>query len=152
MSTFFTNGRLALVNALQANATLNAQVRCWFTWGSGLRKRHEIRPSDCPLLSVVPSDLDIDDVANAVESVPQDIEIGIATDGPDAADCELLVGATIDVLRAAATTHLGLADEGLASVEITRITWRTIANNKDARIRWESTIHTRLSWLRRRTS
>jgi hypothetical protein len=152
MSTFFTNGRLALVTALQANVTLSAQVRRWTTWGAGLRKRHEIRPSDCPLLSVVPSDLDIDDVANAVESVPQDIEIGIATDGPDAADCELLVGAATDVLRAAATSHLGLADEGLAAVGITRIAWRTVASNKDARIRWAATIHVRLSWLRRRTS
>jgi hypothetical protein len=149
MSAFFTDGRTALLAALQADATLSANVRSWFGWGPGLRRRYDIRPADCPLCSVVPAEMDVEQVANVVRSVPQDVEIGIATDGPDAAPCEELVCAALDVLAQADAGKLGLSSEGLSSVEVVRITWRAVERKDSPRVRWEAAITARINWLRR---
>jgi len=145
---FFTAGRLALLAALRADETLAARVRTWFTWGPGLHRRCDVRPADCPACSVVPAELDVDQVANVVRAIPQDVEIGIATDGQDAAPCEELVSAVLDVLCDAARSRLSLGDEGLCSVEVMRITWRAAETARAPRVRWEARITARLVWMR----
>ena len=148
MSAYFTTGRTALLAALQAEATLAASVKKWFTWGPGLRRRYDIRPADCPLVSIVPAELDVDQVANVVKAVPQDLEVGMATDGQDATACEELVCAVLDVLAAADRSKLDLADGGLSAIDVLGVHWRTVESRKDARLRWEAVVHVRIHWLR----
>ncbi len=148
MSVYLTDARTALVAALEADVTLSLKVVKWFTWGPGLRKRFDILPAVCPLVSVVPAEMGQDQVANVTAGIDQDLEIGIATDGQDAAPCEELVAAALDVLVAAARSRLGLADEGLSSVEIVRVLWRAVKDKEDARVRWEATITARIHWMR----
>jgi len=151
MTNNFTAARLALIDALKANATLSANVRTWFEWGPGLLKRYNIEPSACPLVSVVPAELDEDQLANVVRSIPQDLEIGIATDGQDAAPCEELVCAALDVLHEQGRACLGLSSEGVTSIDVMRIVWRAVEEQGAPRLRWEALITTRINWMRRST-
>lgn len=149
MSTaFFTAGRLALLEALQDDSTLTAAVRTWFDWGPGLRRRHDVSPALCPAVSVAPAALEPELITNVIQAVPQELEVRIVTDGQDAAPCEELVQAALDVLAGAAQTRLGLADQGLSTVEVRHVGWRAVPDEKDPRVRWEALINVRLHWFR----
>jgi hypothetical protein len=149
MTCFLTDARLALIDLLKADVTLAAAVKSWFTFGSGLLKRFDILPSNCPLVSVVPAELAEDEISNAAVSWPQDLEIGIATDGQDAAPCEELVVAALDVVLAANQSCLDLAGDGVTGVSVERLRWAAIETEKDARLRWEALITVRIHWMRR---
>jgi len=149
MSCFLTQGRLALIDALKADATLGARVRTWYDFGPGLQKRYEILPAACPLCSVVPAELDDEQLTNAAAFVAQDVEIGIATDGQDCAPCEELVAAALDVVRDANDTALGLAAEGLLDLAPVSLSWQPVETKEASRIRWEARIVVRVRWARR---
>ena len=151
MANFLTDGRTALLRALQDDPTLSARVRTWFTWGPGLRHRYAIEPANCPLLSLVPAELDQEQLSNAAERFPQDVQIGIATDGQDAEPCEELVAAALGVVDRANqySDLLGLSSEGLAQVVPVSITWRAVPDEQGARIQWHALLMARMIWLRR---
>ena len=150
MACFLTTARLALLAALQADATLNAAIRTWFDWGPGLRKRYEIAPRNCPLLSVLPAELDADQFANVMARLPQDLEIGIAVDGPDVAPLEELVAAALDVIQAESRTCLSvaLAEDGLTGIEILRVEWEAVPDKDTGRVVWLAIITARINWMR----
>ena len=56
MSNFLTDGRLALLAALRADAAISALVRTWFEFGPGLIRRHDVEPALCPVLGVAPAE------------------------------------------------------------------------------------------------
>lgn len=147
-SNFLTDGRQALVAALQADATLDAGVDKWWIWGGGLIQRYDVVPANCPLCTVVPAGLDEDQIANVVRGVGQDVEIGFATaDAGHAAEpCEELVAAALEVLNAARDTHLGLYADGLNLIEVLGVRWRAVQSEEAARLIWEAVITVRLHW------
>jgi len=145
---WLTVGRKTLLAALQADATLDAGIREWFTWGPGIRKRFKLEPSVCPLLSLVPAELREDDLSNITDQFPQDVEIGIATDGQDAGPCEALVAAAVGVVNEENRSALGLSGEGLASVRVISVRWAAQVDEKDPRVRWLAEIVVRLMWFR----
>ena len=149
MSNFLTDGRRALLAAFQADATLSAKVRTWFDWGPGIRRRYNLEPARCPAFSLAPAELDEDQIANVSAGFPQDLAVGIATDGADAEPCEELVAAAFDVIRAGSRTCLGLAADGITGLEVRSAQWAVIQEDKDPRPRWEAEIIVRVNWMRR---
>jgi len=150
MACFLTTARLALLAALRADATLLAAVKTWFDWGTGLRKRYDLAARNCPLMSVVPAELDADQFANVMAKLPQDLEIGIAVDGPDVAPLEELVAAALDVIQEASRTCLSvaLAEDGLTGIEILRVQWEAVPEKDTSRVLWLAMITTRINWMR----
>lgn len=149
-SNVFTTGRTELLSALQADATLAERVRTWYDWGPGLRRRYDIEPAACPLLSLVPASLAVEELSNIADRVPQDVEIGIVTDGPDAEPCELLVTRALHVLETAREgALLGLSDDGLVQIDPVTIRWDAVPTEKGARVRWEAIVIVRLTWYLR---
>lgn len=140
-----------MLAALQADATLSTKVRMWYSWGEGLLQRYQIEPSDCPLVSLTPAQLDEDELSNAARSWPQDVEIGIATDGQDAEPCEELVAAVLDVVLAQSDACLGLCADGVSGLNLVSIRWQTEKNQKDPSIRWVCILVVRINWMRRLT-
>jgi len=149
MPNYLTTARRALIAALQADPTLASSVRTWYDFGPGLRKRYDTQPSNCPLIAVVPAELDVTQIATATESLPQDVEVGITTDGQDAEPCEALVVAALDVVRAQRDICLGLAADGLTHISIQSLRWEALLSRKDARVRWDAIIIVRIHWMRR---
>jgi len=149
VTNWLTDGRTALLTALQNDATLSAAVRKWFDWGPGLRQRFDVLPAYCPIVSVVAAELDEDQIANAATSWPQDVEIGIATDGQDLEPCEELVAAALDVVQAENMTCLGLVSAGVSGLNVVSIRWHAEVDEKDARVRWFCALVVRIHWMRR---
>lgn len=146
--SFLTTARLALLARLQADETLAANVRTWFDWGPGLKKRFNIEPATCPLVTVVPAELSSDLAANVVSAIPQDIEIGIATAGQDAAPSELLAAAVLDVVAAANADCLAMSGDGVHGLDVLRVDWQAAESTKAANYRWEVSITIRINWRR----
>lgn len=103
------------------------------------------------MLSVTPAQLDEDELSNAARSWPQDVEIGIATDGQDAEPCEELVVATLDVILAQSEACLGLCADGVSGLNLVAIRWQAVENEKDASVRWNCILTVRINWMRRLT-
>ncbi len=148
MACFLTTARLALLGKLQADATLNADIKTWFTWGPGIRRKHDLTPAVCPALSVAPAELDVDQSSNMAAGYPQDLEVGIATLGQDAAPCEELVAAAVDVVAAANRSSLD-ALAGVTGVEIRSARWMAVEDEPKGRVRWEAQLVVRIQHMRR---
>jgi len=149
MSCFLTEGRRALLAALQVDPTLGATVKTWYDFGPGIQKRYDILPAWCPLLSLVPAELDEDQLANSAAFIHQDLNLGIATSGPDAGPCEELVAAALGVLDESNELCLGLAAQGLADLNPVALQWRAMPTEESPRLRWEAQITVRIRWVRR---
>ena len=147
MSEFLTDGRTALLARLQADATMDSTVRTWFSWGPGILQRFDILPVNCPLVSVVPANLPAEELSNIVDKFPQDVEIGIATDGQDAEPCETLIVRALSVVYAANRDCLELSAQGLASVRPVNCRWQAEPNTEDGRVMWYGVLNVRLTWL-----
>jgi len=149
VANFMTTARQALMARLQEDPTLDAAIMSWYTWGSGLIQRYNFEPATCPLLSLVPAALDDDELSNITDRFPQDVELTIVTDGQDAEPTEELLAAALAVVCQARADHLGLAADGLASVEILRPQWSAWESAKDARVRWSVHCTIRFNWYLR---
>lgn len=148
-SNFLTDARTVLLTRLQVDGTLSTGIRTWYLWGPGLRQRYQIEPAMCPLLSLVPAQLDEEQLSNAAASLPQDLELGIATDGQDAEPCENYVVAALGVVRAANADNLGLAADGLSQLTLRSIRWLARPSKDGARVLWTALITVCIHWFRR---
>ncbi len=149
MANFLTTGRAALLTVLQADVTLAAGIQTWYDWGPGLKKRFGLEPSRCPILSLVPADLDQDQLSNAAERFPQDLALEIATHGQDAEPCEEYLVAALAVVKAADRNCLDLAADGLAQVRPLSVHWEAMVTKESPDIIWLVTMIVRNTWLRR---
>ena len=148
MSNFLTDGRMALLEALRDDAGIASRVKTWFEFGPGLRRRFNIEPGACPLLALSPAEGDAVRTANALTDVAQRLRIEVATDGQDAEPVEELVALLIVRLQACGEDCLGLADDGLAGVDVEGITWRPEPDASGARVVWVAGIGVALLWKR----
>ena len=148
MSNFLTQGRQTLLAELQADATLDDEVTTWFDWGAGIRKRYNLEPATCPLVSVVPADLESDsgEDTNVLDAYPQMVEVGVATAGQNAEPCENLVVTCLDVIRAADRDCMGLAEDGLNSVRLVDAAFAAKPKEEGKRIVWLAALTCRLAW------
>jgi hypothetical protein len=148
MSNFFTDGRLALIAALQGDPDIDSRVKTYFDFGPGLRRRHGLRPALCPALSVAPAEAAEHQIANVEREIPQVLRIEIATDGQDVQPCEELVALVLARVSACNETCLGLASDGLARLAVRAITWSAIPGTDEARLIWTAIIEVELLWRR----
>lgn len=148
MSNFLTDGRLALLTALQADAGIDARVKTWFDFGPGLSRRHAVEPAVCPALSLAPAEGSEQTVANVETEFPQILRIEVATAGQDAAPCEDLVALVVQQVAAAREGCLGLAAEGLAGLSVRTVRWACEPAEAAARILWKATVEVELLWRR----
>jgi hypothetical protein len=148
MSNFLTDGRLALLGALQADAAIGALVRTWFEFGPGLARRHGVEPALCPVLGVAPSESAPRPIANVESEVPQLLRVDVATAGQDAAPCEELVALVLACVDGANADNLGLAAEGLAGLRATSVRWTAQPRADAARLVWTAAIEVELLWRR----
>ena len=152
---FFTEGRLALIAALKADEDLAARVRHWYEFGPGIRERYSEKAINCPLVRIIPDQVPFETNTNVLDEVNQDIEVYVATDSPDAAEVEFIAACVIDVMRRARRRGpeappdlLGLASDGLSSVQLRGIQFEALQSPEDARILWRCAIMVRLHWFR----
>lgn len=151
-ASFLTQGRLALIEALRADLTLRERIRevHWFTWGSGLRRRLVIEPSECPCISIAPAEGGVDLLANVVAEIPQVVQVNLYTAGQNVEPMEDLLAALYNVVATARVSCLGLASEGLSNVQTTGTTWLAIESTEGAELIWNTTTNVRLTWRRLR--
>lgn len=145
---WLSNGRQALLSRLQSDGYLSPRVRTWFDWGSTLKQRYNLEPSTCPLVSVVPADLDTErrQDTNVLDMFPQMVEVGVATSGQDARPCEKMVARCVSVVQAADHDCLGLAQDGLNSVRLASGAWSAEPREEGAKIVWLAALTVRLAW------
>jgi hypothetical protein len=148
MSNFLTDGRLALLDALRADAAIAALVRTWFDFGPGLLRRHELEPALCPVLSVAPAESVPREVANIQREVPQVLRVEAATAGQDAAPCEELVALVLARVAACNAADLGLAAQGLTALRVRSIRWAAAPRQDAARVIWTAAVEVELLWRR----
>jgi hypothetical protein len=148
MSNFLTDGRLALLGALRADAAISALVRTWFEFGPGLARRYDVEPARCPVLSGAPAEGAPRRVANVESEVPQVLQVEVATAGQDAAPCEELVALVLACVDAANADCLGLAAEGLAGLRVRSVRWAAQPKPDAARPIWTAAVEVELLWRR----
>jgi hypothetical protein len=148
MGNFFTDGRLALIAALQADAEIDGRIRTYFDFGPGLRRRNALQPAFCPALSVAPAEGAERRVANVEREIPQVFRVELATAGQDVAPCEELTALVLARVAACNQTRLGLAPEGLTGLRVRTIAWQTVPGPEEARLLWTATIEVELLWRR----
>ena len=146
MSSFHTDGRLALIEALQDDTAITALVKTWYEFGPGLRKRRGISPAACPAISIMPAEGSASRVANVEREVPQRLRIEVATDGQDAAPCEELVALVMACVEAANDGCLGLAADGLTGLRVRSMDWTAVPHADGARILWTASVDVELLW------
>ena len=149
MAAYLTTARLALVAALQADATLLAGVRTWRAFGPGLRQRLAIEHSHCPMLAVYPQSVDVAGNYNVAEGITQDLTVLIVTSGQDAAPAETLAAAALDVIETARGTCLSLTALGLTNLTIGSVSWGAEPDEDGSHIMWTVRIAVRLHYIRR---
>jgi hypothetical protein len=148
VSNYLTDARSALLAELKADPAIDAAVRTWFEFGPGLRRRYAVEPAACPLLALVPAGGEAVPAANALGDLVQRLRIEVATAGQDAAPCEELVATVVARLWDADPGALGLAAQGLWSVEPGRIEWRTAPEPSAAGVVWIAGVDAILRWKR----
>jgi hypothetical protein len=148
MSNFLTDGRLALLGALRADAAIGPMVRTWFDFGPGLLRRHDLGAALCPIIAVAPAESAPAEVANVERQVPQVLRVEAATAGQDAAPCEELVALILACVDGANAGCLGLASEGLAGLRVRSIRWAAMPRPDAARLIWTAAIDVELLWRR----
>jgi len=148
MANFLTDGRLALLDALQADAILSDRVRTWNEFGPGLRRRARVEPASCPVCSVTPLEGGEDQAFNVLREIPQLLRVEMATAGQDAAPCEELVAAAVGVVDSERDSALGLSGAGLQGLSITGLDWRARPEDDAPRVIWLAALTVRLLWIR----
>ena len=148
MSSFLTDGRQALIDALKADAELGARVRTWFEFGPGLSERHNVEPAACPALTVLAAGARRDAVANVQHEIVQTLRVEAAVAGQDAAPCEELVEAVLGCVESADEDCLGLSDDGLAAVRARSVSWAPLPQRSGPRLVWKATVEIELLWRR----
>ncbi len=148
MTNIFTDGRTALVAALQADDEVASRVKTWFDFGPGLTRRRSLEPSACPALSVAPAQDTEGYAANVERESTQVLEVEVAAAGQDVAPCEDLVGAVMACVETENGTCLNLAAEGLTGLRIRTVRWAAIPGRDAARIVWTAAIQVELLWRR----
>jgi hypothetical protein len=148
MSNFLTDGRLALLAALQADPEIDARVTTWFDFGPGLSRRRALEPAVCPAISLAPAEGSQAAVANVESEFPQVLRLEAATSGQDAAPCEELVALVVAQVAAARESCLGLAPDGLAGVGVRAVRWATHPADDAAHPIWKATLDIELLWRR----
>lgn len=148
MDNFLTTGRTALLNALKGDPDISAAVRNWFDYGRGLERRPELEPALCPFLCVTPEEGEVHRVANVRRRIPQVLSVDVATAGQSAAPAESLAALVIERVRRCNENCLGLADVGLAAVEVEGVRWEAVPGRSAAQLIWTVQIRIRLAWRR----
>jgi hypothetical protein len=148
MSNFLTDGRLALIAALQGDAAIDGRVRTFFDFGPGLARRHGIDPAVCPVLSVAPAEARQYAVANVEREVPQLLRIEVGTAGQDVQPCEELVALVLSRVQACNEDCLNLAADGLTGLRAESVSWASEPHDSAARLIWTAAITVRLLWRR----
>ena len=148
MSNFLTDGRLALIAALQGDAAIDARVRTYLDFGPGLTRRHAVEPSLCPVLSVAPAEAREYVVANVEREVPQMLRVEVATAEQDVEPCEELVALVLSRVQACNEDCLNLAADGLIGLRAESVSWASEPHDSAARLIWTAAITVRLLWRR----
>lgn len=151
MANFLTEGREALIERMQANATLAREIRNWFVFSSTLQTRLIVEPAQCPFCSIAPAEGQIELISDPMADIDQVLQIDFGVRGQDCAPMEELLVAFYDVVLDALTDHLGLAEEGLALVLLEGgPTWMARQDKEGADFIWITTSNLRLGWKRLR--
>jgi hypothetical protein len=148
MSNFLTDGRLALIAALQGDAAIDSRVKTYVDYGPGLSRRRSIEPAACPVLSVAPSEAQDYPVANVEHEVPQLLRIEVATAGQDVQLCEEIVALVLSRVHECNTDCLNLAADGLTGLRVESVAWASEPHDSAARLIWTAAITVRLLWRR----
>jgi hypothetical protein len=146
MSNFLTDGRLALLGALESDPGIGARVRTFFRFGPGLGVRFDLEPSACPALCVTPDGATQSLVANVEKEVAQMLCIQVAVDGQDLEPCEELTALVLTRVSACDETCLGLASQGLTAVRAGSLRWSSLPGRTAARMIWTAHVETELRW------
>ncbi len=146
MSNFLTDGRLALLAALESDLAISAAVRTFFRFGPGLGVRFNLEPSACPALCVTPEGAAQSLVANVEKEVAQMLCVQVAVDGQDLEPCEELTALVLARLSACDETCLGLASQGLTAVRAGAVRWSALPGRTAARVIWTASVETELRW------
>lgn len=146
MGNLFTDGRLALIGALQADPAIAGLVKTWFDFGPGLRRRPNVEPAACPALSVAPEEAAEAYVANVERQIPQTLRIEVAAAGQDVAACEELAALVLERVHASNQDCLGLAAQGLTGLRVRAITWAALPKEQAAQVVWTAALHVELLW------
>lgn len=149
MSNFLTDGREALLAALKADAGIAARVKTFYEFGSGLLERAASEPSDCPALSVTPSEMRRVPVANVEREIPQSLRVRVTTAGQDVEPCEELAALVMACVEGADETALGLAAEGLTGLRVRSVGWDARPRRGAAQVLWTASVEIMLLWRRR---
>lgn len=143
----FTQGREGLIAKLKADAVLAEEVREWVTFGGTLYKRYDYKSLAKPFISVVPTPMDVEQLSNITDQIPQNVEIGCATRGQDPAACETLVYRVLTVLKGANADGMGLT--GLRAIQAVSVNFNPLPREEGADLIWMAIVTARLSWLLR---
>jgi len=146
MSNLFTDGRLALLAALQDDPAIAGSVKTWFDFGPGLRRRVNLEPAACPALSLAPDEAAELWMANVERELPQRLRVEVATAGQDVAPCEELAALVLARVHAANQDCLGLASDGLTGLRVRAITWAALPKQEAAQSIWTAAVHVELLW------
>ena len=149
MSSWLTDGRLAFIARLRANAMLAAEIRTWIVFGSGLQQRLIIEPSQCPLCCVAPLEGVMQQRYNVLAEYPQKLQVDLAVEGQDVSSAEeLLTEGLYRVIQAACADSLGLAADGCKGVWCDGTNWIARPDQEGARLIWIATTTVRIGWCR----
>ena len=148
MANFLTDGRVAVLAALKADADIAPKVKTWFEFNRPLLQRFEIEPAQCTAYALHPGRVvEPDDRYNAAYDMRQEIIALITTDGQQPDANEELIALTFARVRASRNAMFGLSSEGLknirasASLELWEVP-------KAARLMWQATVTITLDWIR----
>jgi hypothetical protein len=148
LSNFLTEGRLALLAALQGDDRLAALVRTWFDYGPGLLRRRRLDPALCPVLALAPAEGASRQATNAHREVPQVLNLELATAGQDVEPCEELCARVLACVDACNEANLGLADEGLTALHVSSMRWAYTPDSEAQSMTWSVAIEVELLWRR----
>ncbi len=151
MANFLTDGRTALIDALQGDATIAGLVKTWRDWAPGLRVRFLLEPAYCPLVAIYPSSASLDYRYDIGKDLPQDIIVRIVV-SEHPAEAEDIIVPMIRRVELTTTNNLGLATSGLANISIASWRWAAYRNEKAALVQWDVAMIVRLLWIRRRNT
>ncbi|HUS81922.1 MAG TPA: hypothetical protein VM013_01525 [Dehalococcoidia bacterium] len=151
MANFLTDGRTAVIAALQGDATIGPLVKTWRDWGPGLRERFLVDAAHCPLVAIYPSDATLDYRYDIGKDLPQDLIMRVvAAEHP--ADAEEIIAPAITRVELSTVNMLGLVGEGLKDIVIQSWRWAAYRDEKAALVLWDVAVILRLLWVRRRAT
>jgi len=123
---FLTQARKAIWAELKGDPAISGALRggSTFEFDTGVLKRLEVMPVNCPYLAIVPSDADLRPPGTNTHKVwLWRLAIEMATAGQDVEPCEELLVLTLDRLIEPREAYFGLASTGFTGLAIGQAKW-----------------------------